>query len=177
MGDYRQERTRPRRRPGRGGELGSGGASPLPLVLPKPGPEPAAAEPATIGQGELEAKREKLARVETWLREHELAHEEWPRGMAVYVALEEEIRALERGPLHELSRPGDTYVGPPVIFPADTDVPMIAGKWERLPDGRIEARGLTLYELRVMALFRQLAREGRELAEAERQEEPQAGNE
>jgi hypothetical protein len=127
-------------------------------VLPKPEPAQAAA-----GQGEtLEAKRERLARVETWLREHELAHDEWPRGMAVYVALAEEIRALERGPLHFLSRPGDDYIGPPVIFPADTDVPMIAGKWERLPDGRIEARGLTLYELRVMAYFRQLVREAQE---------------
>ncbi len=156
-GDYKQERTRPRRRPGRGGDLGSSALSPLPLVLPKPSPAPAAAstpEPET-----LEAKRERLARVEKWLREHDLAHDEWPRGMAVYVALAEEIQALERGPLHFLSRPGDDYVGPPVIFPADTDVPMIAGKWERLPDGRIEARGLTLYELRVMAYFRQLVKE------------------
>jgi hypothetical protein len=116
--------------------------------------------------------------VETWLREHELAHDEWPRGMAVYVALEEEIRALERGPLHELSRPGDDLRRPSGYLSRGYGcTPMIAGKWERLPDGRIEARGLTLYELRVMALFRQLAREGRELAEAERQEEPQAGNE
>ena len=155
IGDYEQERTRPRKRPGRTGELGSMGLSPLPLVLPKPEPAQAAA-----GQGEtLEAKRERLALVEKWLREHELAHDEWPRGMAVYVALAEEIRALERGPLHFLSRPGDDYIGPPVIFPADTDTPMIAGKWERLPDGRIEARGLTLYELRVMAYFRQLVKE------------------
>ena len=158
IGDYEQERTRPRKRPGRAGELGSTGLTPLPLVLPKPGPAQEAA-----GQGEpLEAKRERLTRVETWLREHELAHDEWPRGMAVYVALAEEIRALERGPLHFLSRPGDDYIGPPVIFPADTDVPMIAGKWERLPDGRIEARGLTLYELRVMAYFRQLVGEAQE---------------
>lgn len=152
IGDYEQERTRPRKRPGRAGELGSTGLTPLPLVLPKPGPAQEASET-------LEAKRERLARVETWLREHELAHDEWPRGMAVYVALAGEIRALERGPLHFLSRPGDYYVGPPVIFPADTDTPMIAGKWERLPDGRIEARGLTLYELRVMAYFRQLVKE------------------
>ena len=92
-------------------------------------------------------------------RGHELAHGGWHRGIDVYVPLAEEIRALERGPLHFLSRLGDEYVGPPVIFPADTDVPMIAGKWERLPDGRIEARGLTLYELRVMAYFRQLVKE------------------
>ena len=88
IGDYRQTRTRPRKRPGRAGEdLGSVGTSPLPLVLPKPSPAPAAAstpEPET-----LEAKRERLARVETWLREHDLAHDEWPRGMAVYVALAE----------------------------------------------------------------------------------------
>lgn len=146
-GDYRQERTMPRRRPGRSGELGSIDTGSPSSVLPK-------SEPET-----LEAKRERLARVETWLREHDLAHDEWPRGMAVYVALAEEIQALERGPLHFLSRPGDTYVGPPLIFPADTDTPMIAGKWERLPDGRIEARGLTLYELRVMAYFRQLVKE------------------
>lgn len=152
IGDYEQERTRPRKRPGRAGELGSTGLTPLPLVLPKPGPAQEASET-------LEAKRERLARVEKWLREHDLAHDEWPRGMAVYVALAEEIQALERGPLHFLSRPGDDYIGPPVIFPADTDVPMIAGKWERLPDGRIEARGLTLYELRVMAYFRQLVKE------------------
>ena len=152
----RQERTRPRRRPGQGGDLGSVGTSPLPLVLPNSGP---AAASTLEPEETLEAKRERLARVEKWLREHELAHDEWPRGMAVYVALAEEIRALERGPLHFLSRPGDEYVGPPVTFLADTDVPMIAGKWERLPDGRIEARGLTLYELRVMAYFRQLARE------------------
>ena len=167
IGDYRQERTRPRKRPGRaGGDLGSIGASPLPLVLPKPETSHAAAEPPPEPET-LEAKRERLARVEKWLQEHDLAHEEWPRGMAVYVALAEEIQALDRGPLHFLSRPGDTYVGPPVIFPADTDVPMIAGKWERLPDGRIEARGLTLYELRVMAYFRQLAREARQEPESE----------
>ena len=154
IGDYEQERTRPRKRPGRAGDLGSMGLSPLPLVLPKPEPAQAAA-----GQGEtLEAKRERLALVEKWLREHELAHEEWPRGMAVYVGLMEEIQALERGPLNELSRPGDNYVGPPVEFPPDYAGPIVGGKWERLPDGRIEARGLTLYELRVMAHFRQLAR-------------------
>ena len=167
IGDYRQERTRPRKRPGRG-ELGSTPSASPSSVLPKPEPAQAAAEET------LEAKRERLARVEKWLRDHELAHEEWPRGMAVYVALAEEIRALERGPLHFLSRPGDDYVGPPVIFPADTDVPMIAGKWERLPDGRIEARGLTLYELRVMAYFRQLAREGRELPELDRRIEQES---
>lgn len=162
MGNYRQERKRPRKRPGRGGELGSVGASPLPLVLPKPEPAHAAAEPPE--PGELEAKRERLARIEAWIREHELAHNEMPRGIAAYVALAEEIQALERGPLNVLSRPGDTWVGPPVIFPADTDTPMIAGKWQRLPDGRIEARGLTLYDLRVMAYFRQLAREARQEA-------------
>ena len=162
IGDYEQERKRPRKRPGRAGELGSTGLTPLPLALPKPEPEPAQAAEGPAASETLEAKRERLVLVETWLREHELAHEEWPRGMAVYVALAEEIRALERGPLHFLSRPGDDYVGPPVIFPADTDVPMIAGKWERLPDGRIEARGLTLYELRVMAYFRQLVGEALE---------------
>lgn len=163
-GDYRQERTRPRKRPGRGADLGSVGASPLPLALPKPEPAHTAAE-----EGEtLEAKRERLARVETWLREHELAHEEWPRGMAVYVGLAEEIRALERGPLHFLSRPGDDYVGPPVEFPPDYAGPIVGGKWERLPDGRIEARGLTLYDLRVMAYFRQLAEEARQERESER---------
>lgn len=160
IGDYRQERTRPRKRPGRGGDLGSTDTGTPSPMLPKPEPAHAAAEPPEPET--LEAKRERVARVEKWLREHELAHEEWPRGMAVYVGLMEEIQALERGPLNELSRPGDTHVGPPVIFPADTDVPMIAGKWERLPDGRIQATGLTLYDLRVMALFRQLAREGRE---------------
>ena len=158
IGDYRQERTRPRKRPGRGGELGSIDTGSPSSVLPKPEPAQAAAEPPPEPET-LEAKRERVARVEKWLREHELAHDEWPRGMAVYVALAEEIRALERGPLHFLSRPGDDYIGPPVIFPADTDTPMIAGKWERLPDGRIEARGLTLYELRVMAYFRQLVKE------------------
>lgn len=150
-------RIRPRIRPGKGGELGSMVTSTPAPTLPKPAP--AAVAPG--GEG-LAAKRERLARVEAWLREHELSHDEWPRGAAAYVALAEEIRALERGPLHELSRPGDDYVGPPVIFPADTDVPMIAGKWRRLPDGRIEATGLTLYELRVMALFRQLTEEERE---------------
>lgn len=158
MGNYRQERKRPRKRPGRGGELGSVGTSPLPLVLPKPEPAHAAAEPPPEPET-LEAKRERLARIEAWIREHELAHEEMPRGIAVYVALAEEIQAQERGPLHFLSRPGDTYVGPPVIFPADTDMPMIAGKWQRLPDGRFEATGLTLFDLRVMAYFRQMAEE------------------
>ena len=161
MGNYRQERTRPRKRPGRGGELGSTDTGPLSPMLPKTEPAHAAAEET------LEAKRERLSRVENWLREHELAHEEWPRGMAVYVGLMEEIQALERGPLNELSRPGDNWIGPPVIFPADTDVPMIAGKWERLPDGRIQATGLTLYDLRVMAYFRQLAEEARQELESD----------
>jgi len=164
MGNYRQERKRPRKRPGRAGDLGSVGSSPLPLVLPKP--ELVAAEPPPEPET-LEAKRERLARIEIWIREHDLAHEEMPRGIAAYVALAEEIQAQERGPLHFLSRPGDTYAGPPVIFPADTDVPMIAGKWERLPDGRILARGLTLYDLRVMAYFRQLAEEARQELESE----------
>lgn len=164
LGNYRQERTRPRKRPGHGGELGSVDTGTPSPVLPKPEPAHAAAEPPPETLAE---KRERLARVETWLRDHELAHEEWPRGMAVYVALAEEIQALERGPLNELSRPGDTHVGPPVIFPADTDVPMIAGKWRRLPDGRIEATGLTLYDLRVMAYFRQLAREARQELESD----------
>ena len=31
IGDYEQERTRPRRRPGRAGDLGSMGLSPLPV--------------------------------------------------------------------------------------------------------------------------------------------------
>lgn len=163
--DYRHERTRPRRRPGRAGDLGSVGASPTPFVLPKPEPAHAAAEPPEPEP--LEAKRERLSRVEKWLRENELDHDEWPRGMGVYVALAEEIKALERGPLNVLSRPGDTWVGSPVIFPADTDVPMIAGKWQRLPDGRIEATGLTLYDLRVMAYFRQLAEEARQELESE----------
>lgn len=164
MDVYGQERTRPRRRPGKGGELGS--VSTRPPAPPLPKPAPAAVAPEEEG---LAAKREKLARVETWLRQHELAHDDWPRGAAAYVALAEEIRALARGPLHELSGPGDDYVGPPVIFPADTPLPMIAGKWRRLPDGRIEAVGLTLYELRVMALFRQLTEEAGELLEQDRQ--------
>jgi len=164
-GDYRQERTRPRKRPGRGGDLGSIAGSTPSHVLPKPEPAHAAAGPPEAET--LEAKRERLSRVETWLREHELEHDEWPRGMRVYVALAEEIQALERGPLNVLSRPGDNWIGPPVIFPADTDTPMIAGKWQRLPDGRIEATGLTLFDLRVMAYFRQLAEEARQELESE----------
>lgn len=166
MGDYRQERTMPRKRPGRGGELGSVATSPPSSVLPKPEPAQAAAEPPPEPET-LEAKRERVARVEKWLREHELAHEEWPRGMAVYVGLMEEIQALERGPLNELSRPGDNYVGPPVEFPPDYAGPIVGGKWERLPDGRLLARGLTLFDLRVMALFRQLAEEARQELESE----------
>jgi len=108
----------------------------------------------------LEAKRKRLARIEAWIREHDLAHNEMPRGLAAYAALAEDIQKLER-------RLVETWVGPPVIFPADTDTPMIAGKWERLPDGRIEATGLTLFDLRVMAYFRQLAREAQ--TEHERQ--------
>ncbi len=154
-GDYRQERTMPRRRPGRSGELGSIDTGSPSSVLPK-------SEPET-----LEAKRERLARVEKWLREHELEHDEWPRGMRVYVALAEEIQALERGALNFLSRPGDTWVGPPVEFPPDYAGPIVGGKWERLPDGRILARGLTLYDLRVMAYFRQLAEEARQELESE----------
>lgn len=159
---YRQERTRPRTRPGRSGEeLGSTSDKARGDMLPKPEPAPAAAEP----RPELEEKREKLERIGVWLLEHEPDNPHWGRGAAAYTELAEEIRALERGPLHFLTEPGDEYVGPPVEFPPDYEGPLVGGKWERLPDGRLLATGLTLFDLRVMVHFRNLAREARSLEE------------
>lgn len=186
--EHDRERKRPRRRPGRGPELGSDSPR-LPLGdHPKPAPRPSAPQgegladsygardvnrrPSDIlaaasnerGGDELERQlsevRERLARIGAWILDHDLDHEAMARGLAAYQAKAEEIRALERGPLAYLSRPGDEWIGPPVIFPGDDPtLALPAGKWERLPDGRILAKGLTLFDLRAMKELRQIARE------------------
>ena len=122
-------------------------------MLPKLEPEPA----SPVGEGErlsLEGLRAKAERVGAWLLETDISHERWPEGMSVYVKLQEEIQALEDGVFHYLRRPGDEYRGA-VIFPADYPGPLLEGTWERLPDGRIEAR-LSLFQLRIMRELRDI---------------------
>lgn len=97
---------------------------------------------------ELQAKREKLAEIEAWLIRQPISHPRWAEGAEAYQQLQEEIQAAEDGAFHYLRQPGDNYQGV-VIFPSDTAIPQIAGKWKRLPDGSVEAR-VSLFELRVM---------------------------
>ena len=115
--------------------------------------EPEAA--ALAGEGErlsLEELRAKAERVGAWLMLTDISHDRWPEGLAAYVKLQEEMQALEDGPWHSLRRPGDEYRGV-VTFPADYPGPLPEGTWERLPDGRIEAR-LSLFQLRAMKEMR-----------------------
>lgn len=101
---------------------------------------------------ELASKRESLAKIEQWIREADTLHPRWEEGVKRYGELYQEVKALQAeldGPLAYLRRPGDDYQGV-VIFPADTSIPQIDGHWQRLPDGRIEAR-VSLFELSVMA--------------------------
>lgn len=112
-----------------------------------------AAEP---GLEELRARADKI---EAWLSSNDISHARWQEGLAAYAGLrerietlEEELQAEEDGPLHYLRQPGDEFSGV-VIFPADTPGPLIEGTYERLEDGRIEAR-LSLFQLRIMREMR-----------------------
>lgn len=149
-----KERTRPRELPAPGYSalgLGSRGDPLPPVDHPKEDEEP-----------RITAARERLTGLLAWLVEHDTDDPFFSTVEAAYHAQATAINVMRRGPLEYLSRPGDEWVGPPVIFPGDD--PTIAipgGKWRRLADGRIEAYGLTIYDLRVMATFKQLAQEAR----------------
>ena len=125
-------------------------AEPQPM-LPKQEPEPAspAGQGGPLGLDEMRAKAE---RVGAWLLETDISHERWAEGLRVYVKLQEEIQALEDGVFHYLRQPGDEY-RQVVTFPADYPGPLLEGTWERLSDGRIEAR-LSLFQLRIMRELR-----------------------
>ena len=125
-------------------------------MLPKLEPEPA----SPVGEGKpagLEELRAKAERVGAWLLDTDISHERWPEGLSAYVKLQEEIQALEDGPWHSLRQPGDEYRRV-VTFPADYPGPLLEGTWERLPDGRIEAR-LSLFQLRIMRELRDTLQE------------------
>jgi hypothetical protein len=110
-----------------------------------------------VGEGEpasLEELRAKADKVGSWLLLTDISHERWPEGLGVYAKLQDQIQALEDGLWHYLRRPGDEYKGV-VIFPADYRGPLLEGTWERLPDGRIEAR-LSLFQLRIMRELRDI---------------------
>lgn len=144
-------------------------AEPQPM-LPKLEPEPA----SPVGEGGplgLEEMRAKAERVGAWLLETDISHERWPEGLSAYVKLQEEIQALEDGIWHYLRRPGDEYRGI-VMFPADYPGPLLEGTWERLSDGRIEAR-LTLFQLRIMRELRDI-QQGEALQQAAGLTEEQA---
>ena len=119
---------------------------------------PNSPQPATpAGEGEalsLEQKREKIDKVGAWLLATDLAHPRWEEGLRTYCRLSQELQQELDGVWHYLRRPGDEYRGT-VIFPADTSLPFIAGTWQRLPDGRIEAL-VSLFELRVMREMRDI---------------------
>ena len=120
-------------------------------MLPKLEPEPA----SPVGEGKpagLEELRAKAERVGAWLLDTDISHERWPEGLSAYVKLQEEIQALEDGVFHYLRQPGDEY-RQVVTFPADYPGPLLEGTWERLSDGRIEAR-LSLFQLRIMRELR-----------------------
>jgi hypothetical protein len=109
-------------------------------------------------------------------RPQEIGEELWERVASDFRAIIAEQRAHERGPLNFLSEPLDTAVGPPIEFPPGYKGPIVGGKWKQLPDGRIVASGLTLFDLRAMIYFRNLAEEGRELVEQETQTEREHGD-
>lgn len=119
-------------------------------TLPKQ--QPAAAPAGEGEQPSLEALRAKAQRVEVWLEAEDISHPRWAEGAAAYVKLQEQIQEREDGAWHYLRRLGDRYRGV-VIFPADYPGPMLGDTWQRLPDGRIEAR-LSLFELRIMRELR-----------------------
>lgn len=140
---------RPRGRPAGIRETGPGAQARLML--------PNSSQPAApAGEGEalsLEQKREKLDKVGAWLLAIDLAHPRWEEGLRTYCRLRQELD----GVWHYLRRPGDEYRGT-VIFPAEATLPLIAGTWQRLPDGRIEAH-VSLFELRVMREVRDILAE------------------
>lgn len=183
-----EERKRPRRRPGRAEDLGSqeellpqgyhpkeaqipaarGVGGENPYTFPEPDRRPSELKTAASfdrgGDEEprITAARERLTVLLSWLVEHDTADPLFRMVEAAYHAQATAIDIMRRGPLEYLSRPGDEWVGPPALFPGDDpDLPFPAGKWERLPDGRILATGLTLFDLRVMKELRQIAREAR----------------
>ena len=139
-------------------------------MLPKLEPEPA----SPVGEGKpagLEELRAKAERVGAWLLDTDISHERWPEGLSAYVKLQEEIQALEDGVFHYLRQPGDEY-RQVVTFPADYPGPLLEGTWERLSDGRIEAR-LSLFQLRIMRELRD-SRQGETLQQAAGVTEEQA---
>ena len=122
---------------------------------------PNSPQPATpAGEGEalsLEQKREKIDRIGAWLLDTDLAHPRWEEGMRTYCRLSQELQQELDGVWHYLRQPGDDYRAT-VIFPADSSLPFIAGTWQRLSDGRIEAH-VSLFELRVMREMRDILAE------------------
>jgi len=144
---------RPRGRPAGIRETGPGVQARL--MLPN-SPQPA----APAGEGEalsLEQKREKIDKVGAWLLATDLAHPRWGEGLRTYCRLSQELQQELDGVWHYLRQPGDKYRGA-ATFPADTSLPFIAGTWQRLPDGRIEAH-VSLFELRVMREVRDILAE------------------
>lgn len=67
-----------------------------------------------------------------------------PAGAAILAA---------RAPAPAAGEPFTTHTRLPVVFPADTPLPFPAGRWRRLPDGRIEA-WLCYDDLRIMRHWR-----------------------
>lgn len=109
------------------------------------------------GEGEslsLEQQREKIDRIGAWLLANDLAHPRWEQGLRTYCRLSQELQQQLDGVWHYLRQPGDEYRDT-LAFPADTSLPFITGTWQRLSDGRIEAR-VSLFELRVMREMRNI---------------------
>ena len=144
---------RPRGRPARVRETG-------PEIQAQPMlPNSAQAAPPA-GEGESlspEQQREKLDMVGAWLLANDLAHPRWEEGLRTYGRLSQELQQRLDGVWHYLRQPGDEYRSI-VTFPMDATLPFIAGTWQRLSEGRIEAR-VSLFELRVMREMRDILAE------------------
>lgn len=156
-GFWEQQATIMSRRP-RGGPAGIRETEPgvqARLMLPN------SSQPATpAGEGEalsLEQKREKIDKVGVWLLDADLAHPRWEEGLRTYCQLSQELQQELDGVWHYLRQTGDEERGT-IIFPAEATLPLIAGTWQRLPDGRIEAH-VSLFELRVMREMRDILAE------------------
>lgn len=97
---------------------------------------------------QLQAKKARAAKIGAWLEKEPISHPRWAEGASLYRELMDDIRAVEEGPFWYLRRGGDEEEFT-ILFPADTPIPQISGKWQRLPDGSIETR-VSVFELRVM---------------------------